>query len=204
MERAAMEMELTLKKNITKFMVLKDSAYLNLKHKQSFVTDSYNFEVLTECIYLGTIINCKNDSDEGIKRRSVLENRCSYGMSKLMKSQLVKGKLQVNYKTIILPTVLYGSESWTLSEAHEALLGGFEKNGLRRIYGEVQIDGIWRRRYNKELYSLFNDVDVIKRIILNTLRWAGHVIRRENEEIIKTIKPVKPKGKRKNGRPRMR
>jgi hypothetical protein len=32
------------------------------------------------------------------------------------------------YKTIILPEVLYGSESWTLSKAHEALLGGFERN----------------------------------------------------------------------------
>jgi hypothetical protein len=43
------------------------------------------------------------------------------------------------YKTIILPAVLYGSESWTLSKAHEALLGGFEREILRRIYGAVQI-----------------------------------------------------------------
>jgi hypothetical protein len=37
--------------------------------------------------------------------------------------------------------VLYGSESWTLSEAHEALVGGFERKILRRIYGAVQIEG---------------------------------------------------------------
>jgi hypothetical protein len=36
------------------------------------------------------------------------------------------------------------------------------------------------------------------------LRWAGHVIRRENEEIIKRIMLVKPEGKRKKGGPRMR
>jgi hypothetical protein len=58
--------------------------------------------------------------------------------------------------------VLYGSESWTLSKAHEALLGGSERNILRRIYGAVQINGVWQRRYRKELYSLFNDVDIIK------------------------------------------
>jgi hypothetical protein len=34
----------------------------------------------------------------------------------------------IQCKTIILPAVLYGSESWTLSKAHEALLRGFEKN----------------------------------------------------------------------------
>jgi hypothetical protein len=36
------------------------------------------------------------------------------------------------------------------------------------------------------------------------LRWAGHIIRRENEEIIKTLMTVKPEGKRKKGMPRMR
>jgi hypothetical protein len=38
----------------------------------------------------------------------------------------------------------------------------------------------------------------------NTLRRPGHVIRRENEEIIKRLIIVKPEGKRKKGRPRMR
>jgi hypothetical protein len=98
-----------------------------------------------------------------------------------MKSQLLKKitKCQL-YKTIILPAVLCGSESWTSSKAHEALLGGFGRNVLRRIYGAallggfgrnvlrriygaVQIDGVRRRRYNKELRSLFDDV-IIKRI----------------------------------------
>jgi hypothetical protein len=64
----------------------------------------------------------------------------------------------------MLPTVLSGSESWTLSKAHGALLGDFERKILRRIYGAVQIDGVWRRRCNKKLYGLFNDVDIIKRI----------------------------------------
>jgi hypothetical protein len=36
------------------------------------------------------------------------------------------------------------------------------------------------------------------------LRWAGHVIRGENEEIIKRLMIVKLEGKRKKGRPRMR
>jgi hypothetical protein len=51
-----------------------------------------------------------------------------------MKSQLLKRKTKCQlYETIILPTVLYGSESWTLIKAHEALLGGFERKILRRI-----------------------------------------------------------------------
>jgi hypothetical protein len=41
------------------------------------------------------------------------------------------------------------------------------------------------------LYSLFDDVDIIKRIKINRLRWAEHVIRRGNEEIIKRLKDCK-------------
>jgi hypothetical protein len=39
---------------------------------------------------------------------------------------------------------------------------------------------------------------------MNRLRWAGHVIRRENEEIKRRLMIVKPERKRKKGRPRMR
>jgi hypothetical protein len=60
--------------------------------------------------------------------------------------------------------VLCGSDGWTLSKAHGAFLGGFEGMILRRIYGAVQIDGVWRRHYNQELYSLFKDVEIITRL----------------------------------------
>jgi hypothetical protein len=72
----------------------------------------------------------------------------------------------------------------------------FERKILRRVYEAVQIYGFWRRRYNKELCTLFNNVDVIKSIKINILRWAGHVIKRENEETIKRLMIVKPEGKR--------
>jgi hypothetical protein len=42
-----------------------------------------------------------------------------------------------------------------------------------------------RRRYNQELYRPFNYVDIIKRIKISALRWAGHVMRRDNEELIR-------------------
>jgi hypothetical protein len=66
MEKAAKEMGLTINENKTKFMALNDLAYSNLTHNRSFVVDSYNFEVVTEFIYVGTIIDCKNDLEEEI------------------------------------------------------------------------------------------------------------------------------------------
>jgi hypothetical protein len=109
--------------------------------------------------------------EEEIKHRIITGNRYYYDILKLMKCQLLKRKTRCQlFKTIILPTVLYRPESWTLSKAHEEFLGGFERKILRTTYGAVQIDGVWRRRYNKELYNLFNDADITKRDKINRLR----------------------------------
>jgi hypothetical protein len=88
MEKAAKEVGLTINERKTKFVALNDPVYSDLTHTRSFAIDSYNFEVATEFIYLGTLINCKIDMDEEIKRRIIIGNRCYYGTSKMMKSQL--------------------------------------------------------------------------------------------------------------------
>jgi hypothetical protein len=53
-------------------------------------------------------------------------------------------------------------------------------------------------------YESLTDFEFLLQIKINRLRWRGHVIRRENEEIIKRIMLVKPEGNRMKGRPRMR
>jgi hypothetical protein len=58
-EKAAQKIGLTINENNTKFMALNDPACINLTHKRSFIIDSYNFEVMTEFTYLGSLINSK-------------------------------------------------------------------------------------------------------------------------------------------------
>jgi hypothetical protein len=49
---------------------------------------------------------------------------------------LILKKLQIKiYKTVILPVVLYGCETWSLTLREEHRLRGFEKRVLRRIFG---------------------------------------------------------------------
>jgi hypothetical protein len=56
----------------------------------------------------------------------------------LMKSQLLKRNTKCQlYKTIILPTVLNGSASWTLSKAHRALLGGSERDFKKNVWSNT-------------------------------------------------------------------
>ena len=55
----------------------------------------------------------------------------------------------------------------------------FEPKILRKIFGRMRVGDDFRIRYYSELYELFHDMDVVQRIIIQRLRWLGHVVRME-------------------------
>jgi hypothetical protein len=61
-------------------------------------------------------------------------------------------------KTIILPVVLYGCESWylTLREEHRQRM--YENRVLRRISGPKrdEVTGAWKKLHNEELPDLYS------------------------------------------------
>jgi hypothetical protein len=108
------------------------------------------------------------------------------------------------YKVLVRPVLSYAPETWLLSRLDERLLSIFEKRILRHIFGPVEENGTWRRRYNHELYKLFNESDIIRYIKVKRLEWAGHLIRASENRIIKKIFNTIPEGTRKVGRPKLR
>jgi hypothetical protein len=86
----------------------------------------------------------------------------------------------------------------------ERLLSIFERRMLRYIFGPVEENGTWRRRYNHELYKLFKEQDIIGYIKEKRLEWAGHLIRTSENGTIKKIFNNKPEGSRKVERPKLR
>jgi hypothetical protein len=83
------------------------------------------------------------------------------------------------YKTIILPVVLCGCETWSLTLREEHKLRVFENRVLRRIFGpnRYEITGEWTKLYNGELHNLYSSPDIIRHIKSMRMRWAGHVAR---------------------------
>jgi hypothetical protein len=68
------------------------------------------------------------------------------------------------YKTIILPVVLYGCETWSLTLREEHRPRIFENRMIRKIFGpkRVKVTGEWRRLYNEELYELYPSPNIIR------------------------------------------
>jgi hypothetical protein len=57
------------------------------------------------------------------------------------------------YNTIILPVVLYGCETWSLTLREQHKLRVFENRVLRRIFvaKRDEVTGRWRKLHNEEL-----------------------------------------------------
>ena len=90
----------------------------------------------------------------------------------------------------------YGSGTWVLSKSDEARLGVFERNILRAIFGPTNDNGEWRIKYNDELYTLYKDSDIITYTKIKRLRWAGHVIRLEEQNPTRRVFGAVAEGRR--------
>jgi hypothetical protein len=53
----------------------------------------------------------------------------------------------------------------------------FERRILRMIYDLINYKGIWRTRYKNELYTLYDELDIVEVTKLGRLRWLGHLFR---------------------------
>ena len=103
--------------------------------------------------YLGTTLTSKNSIQEEIKSRLKLGNACYYSVQNLLSSSLLSKKLKVKiYRTIILPVVLYESETWSLTLREERRLRVFENRVLREVFGPKrdEVTGKWRKLHNEE------------------------------------------------------
>ena len=75
-------------------------------------------------------------------------------MQNLLSSRLLSKNLKIKiYRTIIVPVVLYGCETWSLTLREERKLRLFEKRVLRRIFGprRDEVTGERRRLHNEKL-----------------------------------------------------
>jgi hypothetical protein len=85
----------------------------------------------------------------------MMGNEAYYANIHLFNSSLKSrsSKLQI-YRTLVRPVVTYGSESWTLAMEEETALVVFERKILRKIYGPVKENELWRIRQNDELETI--------------------------------------------------
>jgi len=162
-------------------------------------TDNSSFERVEEFKYLGTTSTNQNSIQEEIKSRLKSENVCYHSVQNLLSSSLLSKNLKIKiYRTIILPVVLYGCGTWSLTLREECRLRVFEKRMLRRIFGPKwdEVAGEWRRLHNEELNDLYSSLNNFWVIKSRRMRWAGHVAHMGEGRVLYRVVVWKPEGKR--------
>jgi hypothetical protein len=146
-----------------------------------------------------------NNTSAEINNTIALAITSYFGLVNILKAKNINRKYKVIiYKTLIKPVLMFGAETWILSKADELRLGRFERKILRRIYGPICEGAAWRSRYNEELYHLYDETDLVTTIRITRLRWAGHIVRMQDNLPCKKITLDKPDDRRRVGRPNLR
>jgi hypothetical protein len=92
-----------------------------------------SFELVVEFKYLETTLIDESCLHEEIKSRLNSGNACCHSVQSLLSSRLFSRKVKI-YKTIILPSDLYGCETLSVTLRKECRLRAFENRVLRNIF----------------------------------------------------------------------
>jgi len=131
---ATREIGLEISADKIKYMVM--SRDQNAGRLHSVRTDNSTFERVEEFKYLGKTLTNQNSIAEESKSRLRSGNACYHSVQNLLSSRLLSKNLKIKtYRNIILPVVLYGCETWSLTRQEERKLRVFENRVSRRIFG---------------------------------------------------------------------
>jgi hypothetical protein len=115
-------------------------------------------------------------------------------------------KLKIKiYKTVFLPVVLYGCETWSLTLREEHRLRVFENRVLRRIFGPKREEGgSWRKLHNDELHGLYSSPNIVRVIKSRRMKLVGHVARMGDGRGVHRVLVGRPESEKPLGTPRRR
>jgi len=80
----------------------------------------------------------------------------------------------------------------------------FERQILRKIFGPVNIDNIWRTRNDMEIDKLIEGADIVRFIKVQRIKWLGNIRRMGQARPTRKLFHWKPMGTRPVGRPKQR
>ena len=107
-------------------------------------------------------------------------NACCYSVQNRLSSSLLSKNIKIKiYITVILPLVLHGCETWSLTLRKKRRLRLFENSVLRKISGprRDEVRGEWRKLHNEDLNDLHSSPSIFRVIKSRKMRWAKHVAR---------------------------
>ena len=162
--------------------------------------DEKEIEQVQSMKYLGTILSADGTCEEEIEHRVGAAARVIGATRKevLERRELKKATKMRVYNAMVIPTMLYGSETWTVMKRHESRLGATEMAYLRRVVGVTRSD----RVRNADVRETVNQEGVMEKVRRKQRAWKEKLEQMEDGRLVKKVYTEEIAGKRPRGRPR--
>ena len=192
-----------LKISLGKTEVMVQPAPNTTQPQPAFTIDGVQLKCVDSFKYLGSTISADGSLDKEITSRI---QKASQALGRLrVKVLQQKGitqstKLKI-YRAVVLSSLLYGCETWTLYRRHIKQLEQFHNRSLRMI-----MNIRWQDRVtNQEVLDRADSTSIESLLLKAQMRWTGHVVRMDGSRIPRQVMYGELKeGSRKQGRPKLR
>lgn len=158
---------------------------VNVPEDSKVEINGTEIERVDEFCYLGGIVTSEGRLDTEISQR-IRKAACAiYRLkSRVFDNRDLKRRTKIRvYRAVVIPTLLYGSETWTPYRAQVKALEKFHQRQLRKIMNIKWSDYI----SNKRVLEMAESETIERTLARNTLRWLGHVHRMPNHRTPKQL-----------------
>lgn len=184
-----------LKININKTKEMR----INSKTDDKLSIDDEEIEQVDTFIYLGSMVSKKGGAEEDIKSRIRKANGAFVQLYPTWRNKNIYRKTKLRlFNTNVKSVLLYGCETWKVTQKTTKQLKVFVNRCLRRIINRRWPDVI----SNEDLWKETNQRPIEMQIRERKWGWIGHTLRKAVGAIKKTALDWNPQGARKRGRPK--
>ena len=159
-------------------------------------------ETVKKLKYLGVMVSSDGLCDEEIEQRVGAAAKVVGAMRKEVlerRELLKKTKLRV-FNAMVVPTLIYGCETWTMQRRHESKLQASEMMFLRRVEGVSRLD----RVRNEDVRRSLGQEAVVDMVKEKQRRWKVKMEEMNTDRLVKQVYEEEMTGKRPRGRPKKR
>ena len=162
--------------------------------------DGEALEEVDQFKYLGSMVAANGEVEADVSHRVNEGCKVLGAVNGVIKNRgLGMNVKRVLYEKVIVPTVTYGSELWSMKTGERQKLNVFEMKCLRSMCGVTRLD----RLRNEEVRERTGvRKELAERVDANVLRWFGHVERMEDGRLLKKVVNARVEGRGARGRPR--
>ena len=169
--------------------------------KHDIIVNGKQVEYVDEFTYLGQTLSIKNRIDKELNVRIAKGWKKYWSLKNIMKRKLSKETKRQIFNKCIIPTITYGSETWSLRKIDKVRLARTQRKMERSLLNIKLVEKV----SNEELRRKTNFMDVVEVCKKKKWKWAGHVQRMKNDRWTKRATERYPRNyKRRKGRQKQR